>query len=210
MQERMPASCRLARMAFTSIVCGRTWPDLAGLGQATHDSRHMLAGFRGLYGDCPDMGRRRRALRIVDGSCRPWASPVRQISAPLRELDFVARLCYFININVCVSQRSTHQKPVRNAHANSPCCLPQERQPTPCYPGAGSGSLLFDLHCLMVDWTGDFRHRIEFCPCSQGGRVTRPCRRGCESPPGRRSRCIEEFAGVHAPASIAADAGQPR
>ena len=31
----------------------RLWPDLARLGQATHDSRHMLAGFRGLprYGE---------------------------------------------------------------------------------------------------------------------------------------------------------------
>jgi Uracil DNA glycosylase superfamily len=35
---------------------------------------------------------------------------------------------------MCISQRSTHQKPVRNADAISPCRLPQEHQSAPCYP----------------------------------------------------------------------------
>src|ERR1700737_743030 len=66
-------------------------------------------------------------------------------------------------------QYASHQRAARNVNPKSPCCLPHDRQSPPCCPMVASGVQLFDLHGIMADQTGDFRPRIEFSPCSQGG-----------------------------------------
>src|SRR5437764_10029661 len=61
------------------------------------------------------------------------------------------------------------QRAVRNARPKSPCCLPQTRRSPPCCPSVASGIELFDLLGIIGGRSGDFRRRLGFSPCSEGG-----------------------------------------
>src|SRR6266403_40502 len=170
----------------------------------------MLAGFRGLYGDCPDMGRRRRALRswmgLVDrGHLRCGRSRHRSGSLTL------SLACATLSILTCVFHNDQLIK--------SRCEMPTQILPAASLRNANrlpaTRALVRAAYCLICIALWSIGRAIfgivsNFLPALRVDASPGRVEEGYESPPRRQSGCIEEFAGLHAPPSIAADAGQPR